>query len=58
MQEFKLKYYKKILLVEDGSVDIDALSEDLAQCNPEIKIIVYRQGSPCPQIIDIDESDK
>ena len=53
-----MRCYKKILLVEDGSVDIDSLSKDLAQCNPEIKIIVYRQGSPCPQIIDICESDK
>ena len=39
----------KFLYVEDGSVDVDELSEELFRTNPEIKVIVYRQGS-CPPI--------
>lgn len=40
----------KFLCVEDGSVDVDDLSAELFDSNPEIKIIVYRQGS-CPPIL-------
>ena len=46
----------KLLCVEDGSVDIDSLEEDLAYCqekNIELqKILVYRQGSVAPFILD------
>lgn len=38
----------KFLYVEDGSVDVDELSEELFVTNPEIKVIVYRQGSTPP----------
>ncbi len=38
----------KFLYVEDGSVDVDELSEELFVTNPEIKVIVYRQGSHPP----------
>lgn len=37
---------------EDGSVDVDELSNDLFITNPEIKVIVYRQGSNPPILSD------
>lgn len=36
--------YDKILLVEDGSVDVDYIEDELG-----IKCIIYRQGSNKPQ---------
>lgn len=39
---------KNIIYVEDGSVDIDELKEGL---NEETKVIVYRQGSTPPKLI-------
>lgn len=47
---------KKIMFVEDGSVDTDELMESLAITNPEIKVVVYRQGSRPPEITDIQEA--
>lgn len=47
--------YTKFLFCEDGSVDTDALEKDLRKRNPEIKVIVYRQGAAMPQIVDIKE---
>ena len=44
--------YKKLLLVEDGSVDLQALKRALK--GSEIYIVVYRNGSAIPQILDID----
>ena len=44
--------YKKFMFVEDGSVDIDYLIEELDTKNPDIKVIVYRQGSKPPFIIE------
>ena len=38
----------KFLYVEDGSVDADALSDELYVTNPEIKVIVYRAGGAIP----------
>lgn len=53
----KLKQpYTKFLFVEDGSVDTDSLEKDLRKKNPEIKIVVYRQGAQMPQLVDIKES--
>lgn len=43
---------KNILYVEDGSVDIDALEETL---NSETKIIVYRQGSTPPVLVQPEQ---
>lgn len=43
---------KKFLFVEDGSVDTDELGRQLEN-NPEIAIVVYRQGSLPPQLVDI-----
>ena len=42
-----------ILLIEDGSVDIDALEEDLMGMG--IKILVYRSGSQKPDFIRLDK---
>lgn len=39
--------YDKILLVEDGSVDVDAIEENLG-----IKCIVYRQGAKKPKLLE------
>lgn len=47
--------YTKFLFVEDGSVDTDSLEKDLRKRNPEIKIVVYRQGAQMPQLVDIKE---
>lgn len=41
---------KTALLVEDGSVFID----DICKQFPDVPIIVYRQGSPKPEFINID----
>ena len=49
-----MKPYKKFLLIEDGSVDLETLSEDLQEKNPEIRIIVYRQGSAIPQLLSLE----
>lgn len=47
--------YKKLLLVEDGSVDLRALKRALK--GSEIYIVVYRSGSAIPQILDIDTQE-
>lgn len=52
----KKKPYTKFLFVEDGSVDTDALEKDLRKHNPEIKVVVYRQGANVPLLVDIKES--
>jgi hypothetical protein len=43
--------YKKLLLVEDGSVDVEKITEDLK--DEPIYIIVYRQGAKMPEIVDL-----
>lgn len=48
--------YTKLLFIEDGSVDTDALEKDLRKHNPEIKVVVYRQGASVPLLVDIKES--
>lgn len=47
--------YTKFLFVEDGSVDTDSLEKDLKKHNPEIKIVVYRQGAVMPTLVEIKE---
>lgn len=42
---------KNILYVEDGSVDIDELKDTLTS---ETMIIVYRQGSTLPRLVQLD----
>lgn len=43
---------KKFLFIEDGSVDTDELGKRLVS-NPEIAVVVYRQGSLPPLLVDI-----
>lgn len=45
---------KRFLFVEDGSVDTDDLAAQLEN-NPEIAIVVYRQGSTPPQLVEVKE---
>lgn len=47
----------KFLFIEDGSVDKDDLITSLANSNPEISVVVYRQGSARPVLIDKDGQD-
>lgn len=47
----RLKPFKKILAIEDGSVDLDF--DSLYDHNPDILPIIYRQGSCKPELIDI-----
>lgn len=44
----------KFLCVEDGSVDVDELSETLYTTNPEIKVVVYRAGGAIPVIKEVE----
>lgn len=46
---------KKFLFVEDGSVDCDDLTADLERQNPEIKVVIYRQGAREPQLKEVTE---
>ena len=43
-----------ILMVEDGSVDIDALEKFCEEVGG-IKVLVYRSGSQKPELVWIDE---
>ena len=40
----------KFLLVEDGSVDVDELQKFFDEQDMKIKIVIYRQGSPKPEL--------
>lgn len=53
-QGLAVKKVKRFLFVEDGSVDTDELGWQLEN-NPEIAIVVYRQGSVPPQLVDVKE---
>ena len=53
-QGLAVEEVKKFLFIEDGSVDTDELGRRLEK-NPEIAIVVYRQGSLPPQLIDVKE---
>lgn len=44
---------KQLLLVEDGSVDTDDLKDYLGESNPEIKVVIYRQGSTPPILVEL-----
>lgn len=57
-KKFKYKPYKKFLFVEDGSIEWEELQIELEKTNPEIKLIVYRQGSKMPDLIDIKSKNK
>ena len=55
--EFEPVPVKKFIFVEDGSVDADELTEMLSATNPEIKVIVYRQGGREPSLVEVDKKD-
>lgn len=48
--------YKKLLLVEDGSVDVEKTTEELKE--EPIYIIRYRQGARIPEVIDLTDDYK
>lgn len=48
----KMKKEYKILLVEDGSVNVDELEQFIFENDLKIKIVVYRQGSIPPRFLD------
>lgn len=48
--------YKKLLLVEDGSVDLEKITEDLKE--EPIYILLYRQGARIPEVIDLTDDYK
>ena len=56
IREQKQNPYQKFMFVEDGSVDTDNLIEEMEMKNPEIKVVVYRQGAKKPEILDIGET--
>lgn len=48
----------KILLVEDGSIDIDDLAMFIDDNDLKIKIVVYRAGSVPPRFLNKQEVEK
>ena len=57
MEEIEPIYRKlparQILFVEDGSVDLDEVKTALKGTN--IIVVVYRQGSPMPKLVNLQE---
>lgn len=48
----------KILLVEDGSIDVDGLEQFIYDHDLKIKIVVYRAGSVPPCFLNEQENKK
>ena len=46
----------KILLVEDGSIDVDDLEQFIDEHDLKIKIVVYRAGSVPPCFLNQQEN--
>ena len=57
MKKQRIKPYKKLLYIEDGSVDISRI-DDLYDANPEIFVIIYRKGALPPILVDIKNGGK
>ena len=51
MRGLRNVYIEQCLFVEDGSIKEKDIKE-IKRRNPEIKVIVYRQGSPAPVVQD------
>lgn len=47
----------KMLLVEDGSVDVDELEQFIFEHGLKIKVVVYRQGSIPPCFLNQQENE-
>lgn len=43
----------EILLAEDGSIDVDNLQAFFDEQDMKIKIIIYRQGAPKPELLKL-----
>ena len=52
----KMKQYK-ILLVEDGSIDVNKLEQFIDEHNLKIKIVVYRAGSVPPCFLNEQDNE-
>ena len=50
-KQLKKQEYK-ILLVEDGSVDVDDLEMFIDKHNLKIKVVIYRAGSMPPKFLE------
>jgi hypothetical protein len=50
-KQLKKQEYK-ILLVEDGSVDVDDLKMFIDEHNLKIKVVIYRAGSMPPKFLE------
>ena len=48
----------KILLVEDGSIDVDSLEQFIDEHDLKIKIVLYRQGSVPPRFLNQSEEEQ
>jgi hypothetical protein len=53
IEEAMLTPVEKFIFVEDGSIDTDELQEKLETSNPEIKMVIYRQGSRPPELVEV-----
>ena len=51
-----MKQYK-ILLVEDGSIDVNKLEQFIDEHNLKIKIVVYRAGSVPPCFLNEQDNE-
>lgn len=47
----------KILLVEDGSINVDELEQFICEHDLKIKIVVYRAGSIPPCFLNEQENE-
>ena len=51
MRGLRNVYIEQFMFVEDGSIKETDIKE-IKRRNPEIKVIIYRQGSPAPIVQD------
>ena len=51
MRGLRNVYIEQFLFVEDGSIKEKDIRE-IKRRNPEIKVVIYRQGSPAPILTD------
>lgn len=47
----------KMLLVKDGSVNVDELEQFISEHGLKIKVVVYRQGSMLPCFLNQQENE-
>lgn len=49
-----MKKIKKFLFIEAGSV-LSETVEEVERRNPEIKVIIYRQGAAAPILVEVEK---